>query len=696
MTATISDRIEAHRPGDYRSGRQELRTTARGLFASALVKPPRMTGSQWAETHGRIPKSTGADSGPVVLYGYQRELLDVMCDPSHRRVTVMKAARVGYTRCFTLAVGYHLHHDPTLCAIAQPVKEDAEDFGGTEIAPMLRETPVLRRLMRPARRGEKPDKATFFKLSNGASARLVGAAADDAFRRYSARFMAADEIDGDGWTPDYKSQGDKLDLFWTRGEKFWNRKLVVGSTPLLEETSRIAKLWARSDQRRFFVPCPQCSETAGEADGWQAIDWGGKDAPHGIKFEHADGRATKVWYVGICGCIIDENRKGWMDARGEWRPTNPDGDHPGFHLWTGMSLDLNASWTAIVQEWLDAQADPVNKVQPFVNLRLGRTYRASFGREVKASRFLERAELYGAEVPDGVQYLTLGGDVQSGEDARIEGAVYGWGRGLECWLIGHFVLPGDPAEREVWASLDLLLKREFAKADGTTLKVRAAAIDSGGHYTAETYAFCNERRARRVWAIKGRSESLGRRSPVWPRKPSSALGNVWYMIGGNAARDFAYGSLQADRPGPRFVHFTDQPAKGSRAVDEEFFEQLTRETLVTRKGGFTEWDKPSKPREAWVCLVYAYAAVCGLQALSSRYVALGKVKDEPGPPSMEMEPGDGAAAAAVRLAQILEAAGKPDAQPHRHQPQVQVTQPKPAAPKRVQEWLPKRRRSPWL
>ncbi len=157
----------------------------------------------------------------------------------------MKAARVGYTRCATLAIGYHLHHDPSLCAIAQPVKEDAEDFGGTEIAPMLRETPVLRRMMRPARRGEKQDKSTFFKLSNGASARLVGAAADDAFRRYSAKFLFADEIDADGWTPDYKSQGDKLTLFWTRGEKFWDRRLVVGSTPLLEETSRIAKRWAR-------------------------------------------------------------------------------------------------------------------------------------------------------------------------------------------------------------------------------------------------------------------------------------------------------------------------------------------------------------------------------------------------------------------------------------------------------------------
>jgi phage terminase large subunit GpA-like protein len=529
------------------------------------------------------------------------------------------------------------------------------------------------------RKGEKQDKATFFKLSNGASVRIVGAAADDAFRRYSARFMAADEIDADGWTPDYKSQGDKLKLFWTRGEKFWNRKLVVGSTPLLEETSRIARQWAACDRRRYFVPCPQCGEM-------QYLDWGGKDVPHGLKWETDErGKLKSVWYVGRCGCLIDEAPKPWMDARGEWRATNPDGDHAGFHLWTGMSLDLNASWTSIVQEWLEAQKDPAQLVQPFVNLRLGRTYKASYGQEIKAGKFLERVELYGAEVPEGVQFLTLGGDVQSGENARIEASVYGWGRGLEAWFIGHFVLIGDPAEREVWANLDLLLKREFRKADGTVLKIRAAAIDSGGHHTAETYSFANERRQRRVWAIKGRSETLGRRGTVWPRKPSSNLGSVWYMIGGNAARDWAYGSLVTDRAGPRFVHFTDQPASGSRPVDEEFFAQLTAERLLTdTRKNFTYWDKPKdKAREVGVCFVYAYAAVCGLQALSGRYVAMGKIKDEP-----TSEP-------APQATEEAPAVVEPPRTQQPHQPQPKVMQPKAVAPKRASEWLPKRR-SRWL
>lgn len=691
---TPGERISQHRRGEYPGGREAARLALDALFDDALAFKPRMSGSEWAETHGRIPKSTGAESGPVTLYGYQRGLMDAMCDPALPLVSVLKAARVGYTRCATLAIGYHLHQDPTLCAIAQPVTADAEEFGATEIAPMLRETPVLARMMRPIRKGEKQDSNRFFQLSNGALVRIVGAAADDAFRRYSARFQIGDELDADGWTPGAKSQGDKLKLFWTRGETFYNRKQIVGSTPLLEATSRIYQRWLASDQRRYFVPCPQCKEL-------QFLDWGGKGTPHGIKWDLGrDGSLKSVWYQGTCGCIVDEDRKAWMDSRGVWRPTVTPRQlgHAGFHLWTGMSLNANAAWPVIVQEWLEALEDPANKVQTFNNNVLGRVHRQVFGQEIAPTSFLERREAFGAEVPDFVRFLTLGGDVQSGANARIEVAVWGWGAGLECALIGHFVLPGDPAQAKVWRDLDLLLLRAFRKADGSEMRIQAAAIDSGGHHTAEVYSFCNERRARRVWAIKGKSEARGSRTRVWPRMPTTKLGSAWYMIGGNAARDFAYGSL-AVLEGPRQVHFPVEPARGSRAIDAEYFEQLTREKLTPRRGGFTEWDKPRGAKEAGVCFVYAYVAVCGLQALSGRYVALGRMpnrneeREAPDPDpveaaSAEAVPGTDASPGPPAPA-IPEAAPEPPPLPvaHAHAP---------SSPRQHSAFMPRDRVGGWM
>ncbi|MBP2310508.1 terminase [Azospirillum melinis] len=625
--------VAAHEAGCYDTGREGLRDDLLGLIQNTLKFRPRMTGSEWAEGRpgqlgfGRIPKGTGSESGPVTLYGYQRGLLDAMCDPTVPLITVLKAARVGYTRMATLAIGYHLHQDPTLCAVAQPTIPDAEDFGADEIGPMLRDTPVLAEQLRPVRKGERQDKATFYRLANGASVRLVGAASDDAFRRYSARFLFGDELDAEGWTPKAKTQGDKLKLFWTRGETFWNRKQIRGGTPLLKDTSRTWKLWLQSDQRRYFVPCPHCSAAAGRLAGWQYLEWGGPDVPHGVKWSlDEDGAVAHVWYVGTCGHRIEEGHKSWMDERGEWRatakPKQPG--HVGFHLWTGMSLNPNAAWPVLVGEWIEAQADPASLVQPFVNLRLGMPYEATYGHQIKIEAFTQRMEPYPTEIPPGVAYLTAGVDVQSGKgkNPRIEVTVYGWGRGHECWLIGHWIFRGDPAQREVWDQLDRLLLRSFVGPDGRRFRIQAAAVDSGGHHTAETYAFCELRRARRVWAIKGRSEKNGQRTRVWPRRPTVKNGNTVYLVGGNAARDFVYGSLAVPRPGPRYIHFpSDAPAE-AEPLDTEFFEQLTRERLITPKGGqYTVWDKPKdKAHEAGVCLVYAYAAAVGLQTLNKKWL----------------------------------------------------------------------------
>lgn len=617
MTKAKSAGLAAPKRGDYSAGRAALIAGLERARQDAFVIKPRVSGSEWASLHGVIPKGTSAEPGAIRLYGYQRGLLDAMCDPRIPRIVVEKAARVGYTRLATLAVGYHIEHDPSLCAFVQPTIPDAEDFGRGEIAPMIAETPSIAKLVRPVKQGDARDTLTTIRFTNGASLMLRGAASDDAFRRYSARLLIGDEYDADGWTSGgtEKSQGDKLKLLWTRGETFWNRKMIVGSTPLIEETSRIHREFLKTDQRRYFVPCPVCGEM-------QFLEWGGPDVAHGVKWELDDsGAVAAVWYVCChCGGVIDEGHKAAMDAAGEWRPTAKPRrpGYVGFHLWTGMSLNANAAWREIVQEWIDAQADPANLVQPFVNLRLGRPYKLTYGQELKVEQFAGRLEAYPSEVPPGVLFLTAGADVQSGEgkDPRIEVSVFGWGRGHEAWLIGHFVLRGDPGQPAVWGALDELLKRQFRMIDGRLMGITCAAVDSGGHHTAEAYDFCVARAGRRVWAIKGASEQRGRRKAVWPRKPSRGMkGATFYLIGGNAARDKVYPALALDKPGPGYVHFPASVPSGAVATDDEYFRQLTRERRVFRKAGWNEWVKPKEAHEAGVCMVYAYAALCGYQAM---------------------------------------------------------------------------------
>jgi terminase, large subunit len=630
-TAPDFSHLSQHRAGDYSHGLANLELVLRKAAADTLYIKERLTGSEWADHKGWLPAGTGAETGRIKLYGYQRGVLDAMCDPTIPIITVPKSTRVGYTRLLLLATGYHLEQDPTSCVIAQPTITDAEDFGRSEVGPMLRETPCLSRLIRPIRKGDSQDTLTDIFLSNGGVLRLRGAASDDAFRRYPARFQAADEVDAEGWfSRGERSQGDKLKLLWDRGGSYWNRKQIRGGTPVIEESSRVWREWLLSDQRKYFVPCPHCGEM-------QSIEWGGPEVAYGLKWELDDlGGVKAVWYVCRAkGCLIDEGSKIEMDAAGEWRPTAraKTPGHAGFHMWAGMSLMPNAAWPVIVQEWTEAQADPATLVQPFVNLRLGRPYKLTYGQELKSERFSSRREAYPSELPPGVLFITAGADVQSGEgkDPRIEVSVYGWGKGSESWLLGHWIIKGDPSSPQVWQELHALLKRGFVAVDGRRYPISAAAIDSGGHHTAETYEFVSahsRETSPRIWAIKGSSEQRGRRKPVWPRKPSKGKGGTVYMIGGNAARDFVYRSLAVQTPGPRYVHFPAQEIGGSVEIDDEWFRQLTRERLTVRKGGFTEWVKPKESHEAGVCFVYAYAAVCGLQQADQRFlraVEAGKV-----------------------------------------------------------------------
>jgi phage terminase large subunit GpA-like protein len=62
----------------------------------ALIPPPRLRLSTWVEANIRSP-TTAAAPGPLRLYEYQRGILDAIGDPEIERVTVLKAARVGYT-----------------------------------------------------------------------------------------------------------------------------------------------------------------------------------------------------------------------------------------------------------------------------------------------------------------------------------------------------------------------------------------------------------------------------------------------------------------------------------------------------------------------------------------------------------------------------------------------------------------------
>ena len=592
----------------YARGLEALQIALGEALRANLAPPPRLTVSEWAERHAVLSRETSAQTGRFRAYAYQPGIMDAINDPLVEDVSVMKSARVGYTRVLDNIVGYFIHQDPSPVLVVQPRVEDAEDYSSSEIEPMLRDTPVLAAIAGDLSRRDSKQRLLKRMFRNGASVSFVGANSPGGFRRITIRIVLLDEVDG------YPAggageEGDQVKLAKKRSDTFWNRKLVAGSTPTVAGVSRIAKRWRASDQRKFFVPCPQCGEA-------QALEWGGADLPYGIKWRRDEAGThlpETAYYLCRQGCIIEEAEKASMVEAGEWVATAPFRGHAGFHIWTAYSLHPNAAWSRLVAEWLEAKDHPLER-QTFVNLVLGLPYEDRGDSALSEATLVARREVWAAEVPDGVAVLTAGLDTQSD---RVEIEIAGWGRDEERWSIAHEVIEGDPGAPALWAQVDAFLRRTWRRADGRAFEVMAACVDSGGHHTQQVYRFSKERLGRRIWAIKGASATGGARSPVWPSKRPSSRTKAAFrpvILGVNAAKDVIRYRLALDQPElgkarPGYMHY---PADR----DAAFFSQLLAERLVYRSTSgqrYRVWEQiPGRANEALDLAVYSYAALCGL------------------------------------------------------------------------------------
>jgi phage terminase large subunit GpA-like protein len=575
---------------------QQLQAKALSLWKP----PPRLTLSEWADRYAYLSAESSAEAGRWRTLAYQKGIMDAFTDPTVEMVVWMKSARVGATKIFNHLCAYHMHQDPCPLMVCQPTVEDAEGYSKDEIAPMIRDTPVLRELVSEPK-AKDGSNTILMKQFPGGTLSMVGANSARGFRRVSRRVVLFDEVDG---YPATTSEGDQIKLGIKRSEYYWNRKIGIASTPTTKDFSRVERWFLQGDQRRFYVPCPEC-------DHWQYLRW------QQMKWEK-DRPDTAAYECENCKARIPHTQKRWMVDRGEWRPTAV-AQRPGlvsFHLWAGYSYSPNATWEQLVREFLEVKGDP-DQLRTFVNVTLGETFELDYASKLSAEGLMKRREDYEPGVcPDGVLCLVAGIDTQ---DQWLDVNVWGYGRGEEAWLIWSQELRGDPALPEVWEQLDHVLATEWSCANGKTLKIAQMAVDSGGHYSHQVYLYARERKAQGVIAVKGSSRrdqpiiNRGAKVDINYRGKTMKNSGMVYQIGTDTAKTTIYGRLRHNQPGPGYFHF-------GLAADEEFFNQLTAEKQqVKTVRGFQvkDWvNKSSDRSEKLDGCVYAYAA---LQLMLRRY-----------------------------------------------------------------------------
>lgn len=591
------------------------RQVRRGLRPLRAEKPQRL--SDWAERKFYLSPEGSHQQGQWHAYPFQLAILDWMGDDGIEEIAVKKAKRVGYTKMLLALIAYTAAHRRRKQALWQPTDDDRDSFVKTEVEPMLRDV----RALRPVRLTQTTEDTLKLKAFVGSVLHLLGGKAARAYRRITVALALLDELDG--FDQQIEKSSDPVTLARGRLEGAPFPKLVCGSTPRIKGLSHTDHRYQQAAaQMACNITCPHCGVD-------HPLTWGGKKVAHGFKWDegrpetvrhvcpHCHGAITQAQYLQHWGAWTWSDAKGrysygcdrmWRDARGQ--PCEPPRS-VGVHIWAAYSPQR--TWESIVREFLEAHAKlkqgDQGPMQGFVNETLGDVFEIVYERTDEHA-LEKRAERYDLRVvPRGGVVLTAGVDVQGN---RWEVVVYAWGRDDECWVVDYAVLDGNPAKDEEWdEKVKAYLEQPLWHVDGAQMYIDAAAIDTGGHFTHQSYSFVR-RHARRRWfavagspvdgcPIKGRSSLVD----VNHRGKVAKKGVRRWMVGTDTAKDLLHGRLQLERAGPGWVHFSDQLPAG-------FYRGLTIEQRVpvrTARGIVYRWVNPPGGRnEPLDCTVYAMFA----------------------------------------------------------------------------------------
>lgn len=549
--------------------------------------------SDWVEAH-RILSGYAAEPGAISLKRapYQREWLDITTQGYHN-VCIMKSAQVGGSETVTSFIGYlaDTAKTPTPIMLIHPTLGAAEKFSKDRIMPMFRDSPRLHdRLDMGSRNSDNAVLHKRFK-DRDVTLDIVGANSPAALASQTIRVLIADEID----KYPVLETGDALTLAEKRTQTFKNSIRYYISTPTTKGRSRIEKLWIESDQRQYYVPCPDCDH-----EQTLVIE----------RLVYVEG--VPHYTCESCGSHIKEHQKQNMMEAGRWVPKFPKRSEKlvGYHI--NELYSPWSTWEKILDDFHSRKGNDA-LLRPFYNESLGLPYdEVQSDAPDYAAHQQARIPRVTDTLPDQAIYITAACDVQRD---RLEVVVVAWYKRI-CTVIDRIFIPGNPKNLNdpCWDELTRVTKRTWKHKTRGEERICCTAIDSGdGNTTNAVYNWARKRKIHRVMIIKGvgidknLGTEIGSPSDIEIRQDGGRyrIAHKLWPVNTHMLKQLIYTTLatQKEDSDTRFVF--------SEVCDDEFFKQLTAETLVrhTDEKGDTKlmWKLTYKDNHALDMMVYNYA-----------------------------------------------------------------------------------------
>jgi len=600
----------------------QVRATILARLHDLFKPPPRLNVDEWAEEKRILSSESNVIGGKWTNYSYQVEPMRCFKDPDVEEIVICSSAQIGKTDIMLNILGYIIDCMPAGVLVIFPTIENARIFSRTRLEPMIRDCAALAKKMTAYKSRDK-SSTILFKQYPGGFARIIGAKSESDLASMPLPYIFGDEIDK---YISLKKGGDAYSLALERSKMQPFNKSIATSTPSLAGESKIQAKFDASDQRHFYVPCPECGVF--QILIFKNIKWESKTFKNvktlnafvkkalvdKTRFMKSKRNKLRVHFYNTSYYKCPECQAHWTDLQvknavrdGYWKAHQPFTGTAGFKIWELYSLNPKITMARIIAKYLKMKDNP-DDLHTFTNATLGEVYNLP-SESMKETALYKRREKYyckedGYKLPAKGAVITCGVDVQPD---RLEATVRLWGADGESWGLEYYVWEGDVInDVRVWNNLDRLIEKEYIHASGVVLKIEACAIDTGYAATDAVYLYINRKRWPRL-AIKGRGgvgEPLVRRSSK-PDKLEVPL----HLIGVNTAKNTIYQRSLIARKGPGYIHWNEN-------FSAIYFEQFTAEKRVRRfRSGNEEhvWEKPpGRKNEALDTEVYAYAALYNL------------------------------------------------------------------------------------
>ena len=495
-------------------------------------------------------------------------------------------------------IGQRIDDDPVPILYIGPTKSNIEKVIEPRLMKMFRSALSL---WGKLAKGKKSSKT--YKNIAGVSVRFAWAGSATELASEPAGLVLVDERDR--MSDDVGGEGDPVELGDARHSTYPDGLTVVTSTPtdgtveakLDPETglehwevsddvkSASWKIWQESTRHEWAWPCPECNEYF--IARFKLLTW-----PEGC----TPKRALKEAKIACphCGCLIGEESKSEMNAKGvpvaPGQKVLPDGTVQGddpdadtYGLWVSGLCSPWRSFGQRASAFLKAvRSGEPTRIQTVINTGFGELFRVAGDAPEWEQVALHKLPYTSEEVPDGIEFIVMGVDVQ--QDRLVYG-VRGFNReGFESWRLDAGELWGDTNKQDVWDELS-----EFSDQDYNGFVIERCFVDSG--YRADrVYDFCRKHKG---WAFPTKGHDQAEKPirvskiDVTERGRIIKKGLQLWHIDTDHFKSWVHSRVELDPGDPNGWHLPED-------TTDDYCKQIVAEAKVVKPSGKTVWVRLKK------------------------------------------------------------------------------------------------------